>query len=127
MSKITLYSKNQSVPIISYTYTIHIATKIFNCQKVLYDLNIIDFKSKHPDCICARSPFIYNPAGHIITDDHIIINNTSLRYVFAEGLKYREPKSISWKHNFWIPSRIMTDNGQNVKRRAFPNGSLIGL
>ena len=97
MSKITLYSKNQSVPIISYTYTIHIATKIFNCQKVLYDLNIIDFKSKHPDCICARSPFIYNPAGHVLTDDHNIINNISLRDVFAKRPICCEPKCINRK------------------------------
>jgi len=125
--KIPTYFKDNYMPIISYTYTTPMATKIFNYKMALQDLNIDDFKSKPPDSTCARSPFIYNPAGHVITDDLIIINNTSLRHVFAEGLKYREPKSINWKHNLWIPSRIMTDNGQNVKRRAFPNGSLIEL
>jgi hypothetical protein len=125
--QIPAYFKDNYIPIISYTYITPMATKLFNYKMALQDFNIDDFKPKPPDSTCARSSFIYIPAGHIITDDHIIINNTSLRYVFAEGLKYREPKSISWKHNFWIPSRIMTDNGQNVKRRAFPNGSLIEL
>jgi len=69
---------------------------------VLRDLNIDDFKSKPPDCTCASSPFIYNPTGHVITGDLKIINNISLREVFAKGPKYREPKSINWKHNFKI-------------------------
>jgi len=71
---------------------------------VFHDLNIDDFKSKPPDCICASSPFIYNPTGHVITGDLKIINNTSLRDVFAKGPKYREPKFINWKHNSKILS-----------------------
>ena len=43
---------------------------------------------------CASFPFIYNLAGHVITGNLKIINNTSLRDVFAKGLKNREPKSI---------------------------------
>ena len=39
---------------------------------------------------------------YIITGDLKIINNTSLRDVFAKGPKYREPKSIHWKHKFKI-------------------------
>ena len=66
---------------------------------MLHDLNIDDFKSKPPDCTCASSPFIYHPTGHVITGDLEIINNASL---FAKGSKYREPKSINWKHNFKI-------------------------
>jgi len=98
-SKIPPYFKDQFVPIISYAYTIPIATKIFNYKHVLHDLNTDDFKSKSPDCTCASSPFIYNPAGHVITGYLKIINNTSLRDVFAKGPKYCEPKSIYWKHN----------------------------
>jgi hypothetical protein len=65
-------------------------------------MNINDFKSKHPDCTCASSPFIYNPTGHVIIGNLKIINNTFLREVFAKVPKYREPKSINWKHNFKI-------------------------
>jgi hypothetical protein len=69
-SKIPPYFRDQSVPIILYTYTTPIATKIFKYKKVLQDL-----KSKPPDCTCASSPFIYNPAGHI-TGDLNITNNS---------------------------------------------------
>jgi hypothetical protein len=55
-----------------------------------------------PDCTCASSPFIYNLTGHVITGDLKVINNTSLREVFAKWTKYREPKSMNWKHNFKI-------------------------
>jgi len=94
-SKILTYFKNQSVPIISYTYTTPIATKLFHYKKVLYDLNIDDFKSKPPDCACSSFQFIYNPAGQVITGDLNIIINTSLRDVFAKGPKNREPNSIN--------------------------------
>ena len=69
---------------------------------MLHDLNIDDFKSKHPDCTCASSPFIYNPTGHVIIGNLKIINSTFLREVFTKVPKYREPKSINWKHNFKI-------------------------
>jgi hypothetical protein len=55
-SKIPPYFKDQSVPIISYAYTTHIATKIFNYMKVLHDLNIDDFKFKPPDLHLCKFP-----------------------------------------------------------------------
>jgi hypothetical protein len=51
-SKIPQYFKDQSVPIISYAYTIPIASTNFNYKHMLHDLNIDDFKSKPPDCTC---------------------------------------------------------------------------
>ena len=94
-SKIPPYLKDQSVPIISYVYTRPIASKCFNYKHVLHNLNIDDFKSKPPDCTCANSPFIYNPTGNVIMSDLKVINNTSLRDVFAKWTKCREPKSIN--------------------------------
>jgi hypothetical protein len=94
-SKIPPYFKDQSEPIISYVYTRPIASIFFY------------FKFKPPHCTCTGSPLIYNPTGHFMTGDLKIINNTSLE-MFAKGPKYREPKSIYWKHNFqilMIPSR----------------------
>jgi len=55
---------------------------------VLDALNIDDLKSKPPDYTCASSQFIYNPAGHVITGDLKVINNTSLQEVFAKGYTY---------------------------------------
>ena len=69
-SKIPPFFKYQSVPINT--------TNIFNEKHVLQDLNSVDFKSKPPDCTCASSPFIYNPAGHVITGDLNIVNDISL-------------------------------------------------
>ena len=105
--------KDQSVPIISYAYTIPIESKTVNYKRVFHDLNIDDFKSKPPGCTCASSPFIYNPTGHVITGDLKIINNTFLRDVFAKGPKYREPKSINWKHDF----KILMDSVENYARQ----------
>ena len=104
--------------IISYAYAIPIPSTIFNFKHVLHDLNIDDFKYKPPDSTCASSPFIYNPTGHVITGDLTIINNTSLRDVFAKVHKYREPKSINWKHNIKILMDSVPVNKKNVKRRA---------
>ena len=113
-SKIPQYFKDQSVPIIiSYVYSRPIASKCFNYKHVLHDLNIDDFKSKPPDCICASSPFIYNPTGHVITGDHKVINKTSLREVFDKGTKYREPKFINWKHSF----SILMDSVEDYARK----------
>jgi hypothetical protein len=105
------YFKDQPVPIISYAYTIPIASNKFNYKHVLHDLNIGDFKSKPPDCTCASSPFTYNPTGHVITGDLKIIKN--LRDVFAKGPKYCEPKSINWKHNF----KILMDSVEEYARQ----------
>ena len=58
-------------------------------------------------------PFIYNPIGHVITGDLKIINNTSLREVFAKGPKYCEHKSINWKHNF----KILMDSVEDYARQ----------
>jgi hypothetical protein len=103
-SKIPPYFKDQYV--CAYNFVLLYQTNSFkkiNYKHVLRDLNIYDFKSKPPpDCTCATSPFIYNPTGHVITGDLKIINNTSHTRVFAKGPKYREPKSINWKHNFKI-------------------------
>jgi hypothetical protein len=112
-SKMPPYFKDQSVPIISYVYTRPIASKCFNYKHVLHNHNIDDFKSKPPDCTCASSPFIYNPTGYVITGDLKVINNTSPRDVFAKWTKYREPKSINWKHNF----KILMDSVEDYARQ----------
>ena len=63
------------------------------------------------------SPFIYNPTGHVATGDLKIINNTSLREVFAKGPKYRKPKSINWKHNFKILMDSVEDYARQWEKR----------
>jgi hypothetical protein len=76
-----------------------------NCNQYIYytnvlqEFNIDNFRSKPHERTCSSSQFMYKPAGHVITGDLNTISNTSLRDVFAKGPKYREPKSINWKHN----------------------------
>jgi len=59
------YFKDQSVPIISYSY----ASPIFNYIHVLQDLSIGDLKAKPPDLSYHNSPFKYSPTCHVITGD----------------------------------------------------------
>ena len=61
---------------------------------------------------CASFPFLYNLADNVITGNLKIINNTSLRDVFANGPKNREPKSVKWKHYF----KILMDSIENYAR-----------
>jgi hypothetical protein len=42
-----------------------------------------------------------------------MINNASLREVFAKGPKYRESKSLNWKHNF----KILMDSVEDYVRQ----------
>ena len=100
-----------------YVYTTPIASTHFNYKHVLRDFNIDDFKSIPPYCTCASFPFIYNPTGHVITGDLKIINNTSLREVIAKGPKYRESKSINWKHNFKILMDSVEDYARHCEKR----------
>ena len=90
-----------------YVYARQIASK-FLITNMCCVISIYDFKSKPPDCTYASSPFIYNPTGYVITGDLKIINNTSLREVFAKG-----PKSINWKHNF----KILMNSVENYARQ----------
>ena len=97
----------------------------------MHDLSIDDLKSKPPDCTCASSRFIYITAGHVITGDLRMINNTYLRDFFAKGPNYRKTKFINWKHNFTILMDSDKDYARKwakVKRKTyilFPNGRRV--
>ena len=99
-SKIPPYFTDQSTPIISYTYSRSIASKIFNYKKSLREVDFKDIKSKPPSCSCKNSEFCYSPVGHIITGNLNIVSNYKLRQVISIGPKYRLPQSINWKYNF---------------------------
>ena len=68
-STIPSYFKNQSKPIISYSYSSPIAPKIFNYKNVLHGLNTENITRNPSACSCKASEFCYNPAGHIITGE----------------------------------------------------------
>ena len=112
-SKIPTYFQHRDSPLISYTYTKPVASKLFNYKQALKHLNVHDFKANPPPCTCSSSPFLYSPAGHIITGDLNIVQNDLLKDLLYKGPKYREPRPFSWKHNF----KIVMDAVENYARR----------
>ena len=69
VKEIPPYFKNQSVPIVSYSYTNSIGRKMFNYKEALQDINIEEYLKNPLTCDCSHSPFQYNPSGHVITGD----------------------------------------------------------
>jgi len=65
-ANVPVYFKQQVAPIISYTYTSTIGSKIFIHRKTFQHLNIDDSRLTPPVCSCSSSPFNYNPIGHVI-------------------------------------------------------------
>ena len=59
-----LYSKDQSAPIISYSYSSPIAPTLFNYKRVLQDCSIDDPKAKSPNCSC---PSIENTTSNFLS------------------------------------------------------------
>ena len=106
-STIPAYFKPRQ-PLISYSYTTPIASKIFNA---LQDFTTNAYASSPSACNCAASPFNYGPASHVITGDHNIIQNVELKTALSKGPKYREPQT--WRQNFKI---IMDSVGDYAKR-----------
>ena len=101
-SKIPVYFDNQSVPIVSYSYSNTIAKHIFNYKKALQDLDIQEYSKNPLTCDCSSSPYIYQPSGHVITGNLNIIEHEGLRKIISHGPKFREPQYINWNHNFKI-------------------------
>jgi len=79
-ANVPAYFKQQAAPIISYTSTSTIASKIFNHRKILH-LNINDRRLTPPVCSCSSSPFNYNPIRHVITGGLAIVTNEILRNI----------------------------------------------
>ena len=93
------YFKEKGPPIISYTYTKTIASKIFNFSSTLSNLDYHQFHNNPSSCECNTSSHLYEPYGHVITGDLSIIPNSKLRDLIAKGPKYREPCKVDWDKN----------------------------
>ena len=97
MDKIPAYFKDKEPPIISYQYTNTVANKLFNFSSTLSNLDITNYLSNPQHCQCNTSKFCYEPHGHVITGDLMVIENVKLRELVAKGPKYREPNKINWQ------------------------------
>ena len=128
VKEIPPYFKNQSVPIVSYSYTNSIGRKIFNYKEALQDINIEEYLKNPLTCDCSHSPFQYNPSGHVITGDLNIIQHENLRKVISHGPKFREPQHINWKHNFKIIMDAVEDYARRwIKREVDQDPELESL
>jgi hypothetical protein len=47
-------------------------------------------------CECASSPFLYKPAGHVVTGNLNIIKNRHIRKLLVKGPSYREQNNVNW-------------------------------
>ena len=93
------YFKEKEPPIIPYTSTKTIASKIFNLSSTLSGLDYHQFHKNPSKCECNTSNHLYQPYGHVITGDLSIIPNSKVRDLIAKGLKYREPCRVDWEKN----------------------------
>ena len=93
------YFKEKEPPIISYTYTKTIASKIFNFSSTLLDLDYHQSHNNPSPCECNTTSYLYEPYGHVITGDLSIIPNSKFRDLIAKGPKYREPCKVDLDKN----------------------------
>ena len=96
MDKIPAYFKDEEPPKISYQYTNTIANKLFNFSSSRYNLDITNYLSNPQHRQCNTSKLCYEPHGHLITGNLMVIGNVKLRELVAKGPKYREPNKINW-------------------------------
>ena len=104
MDKIPAYFKDKEPPIISYQYTNAVASKLFNFSSALSNLDITNHLSNPQRCQCNTSMFCYEPHGHVITGDLMVIENVKLRELVGKGPKYRERNKINWN---WTKTMVL--------------------
>ena len=92
---------NQTPPIVSYSYTKTIASKIFNFKQTIEELDF-EVGTKNLSCSCNRSTFACQPSGHVITGNLGIIENRKLRKLLSKGPSYREQNHINWDTNLKV-------------------------
>ena len=104
MDKSPAYFKDKELPIKSYQYTNTVANKLFNFSSTLSYLDITNYLFNPQHCQCNTSKFCYEPHGHVITGDLMVIESVKLRDLVAKGPKYCEPNKINWKSTETIVS-----------------------
>jgi len=85
---------------VSVTYQYETPTSLLLCNysKLLNNLDakqLIEIEQQRCECDQLK-PFVYPPAGHIVSGNLNIIQNQNLRKVFSKGSKYRMPKEVTW-------------------------------
>ena len=111
MDKIPAYFKDKEPPIISYQYANTVANKLFN-----FSCTLSNFLSNPQHCQRNTSKFCYEPHGHVITGNLMVIENVKLRELVAKGLSTKNPiRSTGSQQKLWFqtPLNSMQSNGPN--------------
>ena len=83
---------NKEPPIICYKYYKSVRSTIFNCNKLVANL---DMDTKTPESLDCKYPkFCYQPAGHINTGNLKIISDSRIRSIISKGPKYKLASQI---------------------------------
>ena len=117
MDKIPAYFEDKEPPIISYQYTNTVANKLFNFSSTLSNLDIMNYLSNAQHYQCNTSKFCYEPHGHVIIGDLMVIENVKLRELVAKGPKYREPNKINWQSTETMISNSIDLNAEQWSKR----------
>ena len=116
-SKGPIYFQEQGPPLVSYKYTNHISSSVFNYNQILRNINLNDYRNASSLCDCKSSAFRYEPHGHVITGDLRIVRNRQLRRLLEKGPKYREQNIIDWHLNKKILITAIDDYAKNWSKR----------
>ena len=81
-----------------YTYSKFIASKRFNHNKVVEELDN-DVGIKDMKCECSSSNYCYSPVRHIVTGDLKLIKDIKLRNMIVKRPNYGEQNNINWNVN----------------------------
>ena len=98
VASVPTYLNNIAPPIVSYTYPKTEASKVFNFKQATSNLNF-EIGTVNMPCNCSTSPYIYAPAGHIVTGNFGIIKDKHVRKLLTKGPTYREQNNINWNRN----------------------------
>ena len=76
----------------SYEYTSTVASKLFNFDSTLSNLNVSDCLSNPQTCQCKEFKFCYEPHGNVISGDLKVIENVKLREPVAKDTEIQRTK-----------------------------------
>jgi len=95
-----LLMEETDVPMVVYSLSQTIRSKVFNYKKFVsnLDLDLFSRNTKSIPCHCREYDkiFIDPNCKHVLTGNLNIIKNNKLRKLFSKGPKYREPENIDW-------------------------------
>ena len=92
--------EESDVPMVVYSLSQPIRSKVFNYKKFVKDLDLDTFcrDVKSIPCHCKKydTMFVDKNCKHVLTGNLNIIKNNKLRKLLSKGPKYREPVAIDW-------------------------------